>query len=169
VNFEREWKRALPKLKRIAAHYAISKDDQDDILADAARLAWSCRHQFDGSNFTNWACRVCQNAARTMKRKTRYAPDMVPIDAPMEDCGDLTFVDVFPCPAPGPLEELLGRQGNPLLSLAFSEATPSEKQVVPLIAQGYKYREVAEILDISLSAVTARFYRFIVRTRRLAA
>ena len=110
-------------------------------------------------NLRGWLFRVAHNLA--LKRRYRNRRDSeVLIQSTAEDWA----VDA----ADGPERQLLNGQVQQRL-LAVVEALPEQdRRCLSLRAEGVRYREIAEILDMSLSAVSLSLSRSIARMVRSA-
>ena len=98
----------------------------------------------DRSNLRAWLYRVAHNLARNAQmafhsRKT----DSLPADG----------AAVVAASTPSPEQELLEEERVMRLRRAMDELSAAQKQCLVLRAQGLKYREIAEVLNISVSTV----------------
>jgi RNA polymerase sigma-70 factor (ECF subfamily) len=71
-------------------------------------------------------------------------------------------------PAPNPEDQLAARQERTVL-LAVVDALPEQdRRCLFLRAEGLRYREIAEVLEISLSSVSVSLGRSLARISRAA-
>ncbi len=57
-------------LKKVAGHYAVNKDDWEDILMDAYAKAFRYIYSFnEKADGYNWLCKIVQNVANDYNRK----------------------------------------------------------------------------------------------------
>jgi len=80
-KFGMELEAALPLMRQTARLYIERPDDLDDVVQDAALLAW--RHRGQARNLSAWLHSIVRNAAHTMVRR-RHAlrrPEEIQMDA----------------------------------------------------------------------------------------
>lgn len=92
-----------------------------------------------------WIFRVAHNAAVDHWRKKRTPEDAPP--APVESCQTLRD------PSPGAEEQMLRREDRLKLQAAFGRLSRQERQCIWLRAEGLRYREIAGVLNLSISSV----------------
>lgn len=102
-----------------------------------------------------WVFRVAHNLAIDEQRRvrTREAHEY-PVDA-----ADLAFL--FPDPSPSAEHELLRRERHDWLRAAMQGLSAQERRCLFLRAQGLRYREIAEVLDIRIPTVVTFLTRAI--------
>ena len=109
-------------------------------------------------NLRGWLFRVAHNLALRTRETTQTRPDSEELSAAVAD----RQMD----PAPGP-ERLLAFTERQEHLLAVVSALPVRDQYcLHLRAEGLRYREIAEVLDISLGAVSISLSRSIARLER---
>jgi RNA polymerase sigma-70 factor (ECF subfamily) len=87
-----------------------------------------------------WLYRVAQNQARRYHRRE-------PVFDEIDETWDA------PVPQPDPELDLMARQQQALLARAVSDLSPQQRNCLHLRGQGLRYREIAEAMGISTSAV----------------
>jgi RNA polymerase sigma-70 factor (ECF subfamily) len=106
-------------------------------------------------NLQAWLFRVAHNLA--LKRRYRKRRDEGAV------CGDIA-VD----PGPSPEDRLLNGELRRRL-LAVVEALPEQdRRCLSLRAEGLRYREIAQVLEMSLGSVAASLARSLARMTRVA-
>jgi RNA polymerase sigma-70 factor, ECF subfamily len=109
------------------------------------------------SNLRGWVFRVGHNLALKRRVASQAAGNSVAYD---------TIAAVHSDPGPSVEEQFAFNQRQKRL-LAVLEALPEQDQrCLCLRAEGLKYREIAEILDISLGSVSASLARSLARLTR---
>lgn len=104
----------------------------------------------DRANLRAWLYRVAHNLARNAQ-KSFYASRT-----------DLLDVTTLNGPAAGGTsaeEELLARERMSRLREAIGRLGPAQRQCLVLRSQGFKYREIAEVLNLAVSTVAENVQR----------
>jgi RNA polymerase sigma-70 factor (ECF subfamily) len=147
------------RIFRYTLSFGLSAHDGEDILQEVFLSLF--RHlQLDRSrsSLRGWIFRVAHNLA--LKRRMNNQRPGMPIefdDALMETCRD---------PEPNPEQHLAFSQRQARL-LAVVRALPEdERHCLRLRAEGLKYREIAEVLGISLGSVSNALARSLARLQR---
>lgn len=138
----------LPRLRRFAMTLTRSAADADDLVQDAcatALLKWS---YYDPSQpLDRWVFRILRNQwiSETRKRKVRVGQGQVPAEESPElvarDSSDTTLL----------AQQVVAHVG--MLPAELSEP------LMLVCAEGYSYREVAELLDTPIGTVMSRIHR----------
>jgi RNA polymerase sigma-70 factor, ECF subfamily len=111
------------------------------------------------SNARAWVFRVAHNlAVNQIKSRQFIAP--VTDEAWEELCGTLKDA------APGPEQRLLQQEKFNRMRAAIARLTQAERECLHLRSKGFRYREMAEILDLSTSTVAETLYRVIEKLAR---
>ena len=147
-QFKKEMIGLLPRLRRFALSLTRSGPDADDLLQDACTTALQKWEQYDTSQpFDRWMFRVVRNLwiSEIRKRKVRQGEGQV--DA--EDAQELQ--------APGNVEDKMTVQQ---VRRKVSDLDEDLAQPLMLVcAEGYSYKEVAELLSIPIGTVMSRIHR----------
>lgn len=134
-----------PRLWRYCVVVTGNPERAGDVAQDACLRALDRADQFEaGTNLDRWVFRIAQRLwlSELRSEAVRRGGGMAPIDA-------------MDLPDPGPDAEgmLYGQQ-----AMVEVMRLPEAQRVTVLLAyvEGYKYREVAEILDIPVGTVMSR-------------
>ena len=117
---------------------------QEIVQETFLRLHRHLRGNGDRTNLRAWCYRVAQNLARNEHASARLKR-WAPLD---ED----TLKEVM---------ALLGREREQRLRNAIADLSAAERECLVLRAQGLKYREIAEVLDVSISTAAENVQRAI--------
>ena len=148
-----------PYIYRLALKMLVNPQDAEDILQETFIKAFRYLKGFDGrSSISTWLYRVATNEALMFLR--RKHPELVSIDEPIEteegEQEPLEIVDWCCLPE----EELMSAEGRAYLDKAMT-SLPYNLRVVFLLREieGLSTQEVAEVLNLSESAVKTRLSR----------
>ncbi len=139
-----------------------------DVLQSAIAIAFREFQMYvEGTNFRAWIFRFVQLEVLSANRKlqrTRLAP--LPDDVAKESVGEIEVDEAL-------FRELLAEPDQILekcddaLALAIQELPPAERDVLLLRAIGdFKYREIADVLQIPLGTVMSNLARSRTKLRR---
>jgi RNA polymerase sigma-70 factor (ECF subfamily) len=147
-------------LLRYLSSFGLVLQDREEVLQEIFLSLF--RHLDRGKsrdNIRGWLFRVGHNLA--LKRRYRTRLDL---EARTEAGAAEFAID----PAPNPEDQLVNRQTRQRL-LAVVDALPElDRRCLYLRAEGLRYREIAEILEISLGAVSISLARSLARIARAA-
>jgi RNA polymerase sigma-70 factor (ECF subfamily) len=154
---ERHQERLLRVCRRMLGDPEEARDAAQEVFVKAFRKAGSYRPR--GQVYT-WLYRIAVNHCLNRLRR-RKVVRFLQLSAPG---GDETENDAPPldpaAAAPDPLEELESRRRWQTARRALAALPPSQRAVVVLVRfEGLAYKEVAEVLGISLGAVESRLFR----------
>lgn len=148
-----------PYIYRLALKMLVNPQDAEDILQETFIKAFRYLKGFDGrSSISTWLYRIATNEALMFLR--RKHPELVSIDEPIEteegEQEPLEIVDWCCLPE----EELMSAEGRAYLDKAMT-SLPYNLRVVFLLREieGLSTQEVAEVLNLSESAVKTRLSR----------
>jgi RNA polymerase sigma-70 factor, ECF subfamily len=144
---------------RYLLSFRISVPDAEEVLQEVfLALFQHLRQGKSRANLQGWVFRVAHNSALKCRLRSRRHADRL---CCVPDLSELT-VD----PEPGPEEGLAIRQRQERL-LAVVKALPEQEQCcLSLRAEGLRYREIAEVLGISLGSVAASLQKSLSRLMR---
>jgi RNA polymerase sigma-70 factor, ECF subfamily len=113
----------------------------------------------DRSNLRAWLYRVAHNLGRNTQTAFRSSKtDLL---------ADVTIAGDPPSRAASAEEELLAQERNRLVREAIDRLTPAQKDCLVLRAQGLKYREIAEALNLAVSTVGENVQRGLEKLKEL--
>ena len=145
-----------PRLFRYAISLGLKAQDAEDVIQEAFLALF--RHfqaEKPRSNLHGWIFRVTHHLA--LKRRTRYRKDCT------DESGrySLTAGSVW-----SPEEQLIFSERQWRLRRIFAALSEADRLCLQLRAEGLKYREIAEVLGISLGSVANCLTRSLGRLRR---
>jgi RNA polymerase sigma-70 factor (ECF subfamily) len=145
------------RLFRYAMSLGLKAQDAEDVIQEVFLALY--RHLREGrsrSNLPGWVFRVTHHLS--LKRRTRYR---------MEDRADESGrYSLEAGSAPNPEEEVLFNERQVRLRRAFEALPETDRLCLQLRAEGLKYREISEVLGISLGHVANCLGRSLTRLRR---
>lgn len=142
------------RLLRYLLGFGLTPHDCEEIVQETfLALFQHLQRGRSRRNLRGWLFRVSHNLALRKRQRTRAT----------EEIGD-SVVD----PAPNPEAQFATSQTQKRL-LAVVHALPEQDQrCLSLRAEGLRYREIAEVLDMSLGAVSIALTRSLARIARVA-
>lgn len=122
-----------------------NREDAMDVTQDAFLKAYRSLGKLDDpSRFAPWLFRIAHNESFSLLRKTKPEAG--------EDAGE-------PEPLPPGRARLLPVETSIAVNAALARLTPEQREAVVLkVYQGFKFEEMAEILDCPVSTVKSRLY-----------
>ena len=136
-----------PSLHAYLCYLGMNKDQAEDVIQDTFVRLLSCR--FDGASEDNlraWVFRVAHNLSMDVHRAERRwsrSNDDEPHSAIRER------ID----PSSSPEQQVLLEERMRRFQNAFAQLTPKQRQCVLLRAEGFRYREIAVTLGVSIQRV----------------
>jgi RNA polymerase sigma-70 factor, ECF subfamily len=135
-----------PALARLAATYAPTKSDQQDLLQEILVAIWRALAAFRGeSSERTFVFRIAHNRGITFSARQRQ--DSV------ADCEDA------PDPRPGPASLLALSHRHDRLVAALRRLAEPQRQAVMLYLEGLSNREIAEVQGVTENNVAVRLTR----------
>lgn len=146
-----------PSLLRLAGAILRDSEDARDVCQEALRRAFEQLNAFDTLNrFELWLRRIVINCARDLLRRRgvrRAAADEL---------------SRLPAPPPPPEDVIAVREDRERLQRALARLPIELREaLVAHLLEDRDYRELAEILDLSVNAVRIRVHRALARMREL--
>jgi RNA polymerase sigma factor (sigma-70 family) len=136
-------------LARLAASYARTTSDRDDLLQEIAIALWRALPAFRGEcSERTFLFRIAHN--RCMTHLTRRRPAAVPLDETPLELED---------PAASSETTLADQQERQRLFRAVRSLPMIYREVVVLMLEGMNYQQIAEVVGISESNVGVRLNR----------
>lgn len=144
-GFEREVLAVLPRLKRYARALTRDASDADDLVQDCVEKAFARQATWRGDNLQSWMMTILTNLNRNRLRSRGRLPAFVAYDEAEELAGSEAERD--------PLQ-------RDRLTAALERLDPDQRAVLMLVViEGYRYAEVAEMLQIPPGTVMSRLSR----------
>ena|ERR1700722_15970213 len=145
-------------LLRYLLGFGLPAPDGEEVIQEVfLALFQHLRRGRSRQNLRGWVFRVAHNLG--LKRRLARTREAA---LPSVDALAAAWTD----PAENPEERLLSRQRHQRLQ-AILRALPEQDQwCLSLRAEGLRYREIAEVLDISLASVSASLTRSLARLSR---
>jgi RNA polymerase sigma-70 factor (ECF subfamily) len=113
----------------------------------------------DRSNLRAWLYRVAHNLARNAQasaaaKRTEPLPETSGVSDPVATEASAE-------------ESLLARERERVLKEALEQLSPAQRECLVLRSQGFKYREIAELLALSVSTVGENIQRGLTKLKDL--
>jgi RNA polymerase sigma-70 factor (ECF subfamily) len=145
-----------PSLHAYLRYQGMNTDQAEDVIQDTFVRLVSCRFDRGGEdNLRAWIFRVARNLSMDVHRAQRrwsQRSDDEPHSAIRER------ID----PAPSPEQRVLLEERMRRFEHTFAQLTPKQRQCVLLRAEGFRYREIAITLGVSVQRVGELMQRSIV-------
>ena len=147
------------RLLRYVLSFGLSSADGEEIIQEAfLALLQHMQQGRSRHNLRGWLFRVAHNLALKRLSGNGRRRDTVDLEA--------MGAEVHPDPAPSPEEQLAFSQRQIRL-LAVLQALPAQDQrCLRLRAEGLRYREIADVLGMSLGSIAASLARSLARLGR---
>jgi RNA polymerase sigma-70 factor, ECF subfamily len=151
-------------LLRYVAGIGLPLQDGEEIVQEVFLALFQHLQQGKSrSNLRGWIFRVAHNL--TLKRRIRMRlTEAGRVDDPAAG----QAADLAPDPGPNPEYLAVSRQTHARLDAVLRALPEQERQCLVLRAEGLRYREIAQILDMSLGAVSLSLTRSLARMARAA-
>jgi RNA polymerase sigma-70 factor (ECF subfamily) len=143
---------------RYLASFGLPFPDSEEVLQEVFLSLF--QHLDRGKSHDNirgWLFRVAHNLA--LKRRHRTLQDS-------EARADVAAAAFAIDPAPNPEDQMLNNQTQRRLLAALDALAEQDRRCLFLRAEGLRYREIAEILEMSLGAVSLSLARSLARIAR---
>lgn len=138
-------------LLRYLLSLGISLEDGEEVVQEAFLALFAhLRGGKSRQNLRGWIFRVAHNIGLKRRLAARRHASSSPIDETAAHCID---------PDKNPEEQLLANQRQQRLEAIVRALPDRDRWCLALRAEGLRYREIAEILDISLGSVAASLAR----------
>jgi RNA polymerase sigma-70 factor (ECF subfamily) len=147
-------------IQRYLIFLGVKAEDAQEIVQESfLKLHEHLLARGDRTNLRAWLYRVAHNLARNAQSAYRSSrTDSLP-DATVT--GDLPAVEI------SAEDALLADEQMRRLRQAMEQLTPAQKDALLLRTQGLKYREIADVLSLSVSTVGENIQRGLERLKEL--
>lgn len=147
-------------LLRYVSFLGIEAQSCEDIVQESfLRLHEHLLAEGDRSNLRAWLFRVAHNLSRNRQTGSHSGKT----DSLSELAGNAEPV----AGTPSPEHLLLEDERQTVLRRAVELLSPAQKQCLALRAQGFKYRQIAEVLQLSVSTVAESVQRSLEQLRKV--
>jgi RNA polymerase sigma-70 factor (ECF subfamily) len=144
------------RLLRYTFGFGLSVQDSEEIVQEVfLSLFQHLQRGKSRENLQGWVFRVAHNLA--LKRRGHFAG--IGHEENTELCAD---------PAPNPEDQMASNQVQRRLLAVFRALPEQDRQCLTLRAEGLRYREIGQILGISLGAVSQSLSRSLARLTNAA-
>lgn len=145
-----------PRIRRML--YSMTRDVQltQDLCQESFLAAYRALHRMDGEelHFAPWLYRIALNQLRSEWRRRKHMT-LIPFPAPYGSDDDASSEEYFMCESN--FEEVVSECD--LVRRVLSHLPATSVMCLLLDAEGFTYKEIAEIMQDSLSAVRSRLAR----------
>jgi RNA polymerase sigma-70 factor (ECF subfamily) len=133
----------------------ISPEDADEIIQETFLRLYVQLHGGNRiENLKGWMFRVAHNLGVNGIKSRKHV-------APKTSEEWLELVESRSDPSPGPEEVLIFKEKMARLYSTISKLSPQQQQCLHLRTEGFRYREIAEILGVTISTVAESLRRAI--------
>lgn len=159
--FETEALSFLDALYRTALRMTRSEADAEDLVQETYIRAFRFREQFaPGTNLKAWLFRILTNTFINSYRRRQTQPEFTELDGVDEFSLYKRMSDLRTSSGAGnPETVFLDGLVDSEVKDALGELPEKFRQVVLLDAEGFSYKEIAEMLDIPIGTVMSRLHR----------
>jgi RNA polymerase sigma-70 factor, ECF subfamily len=145
-------------LLRYLSTFSLEFSDSEDILQEVFfSLFQHLRQDKSRENLRGWLFRVAHNLALKRRYRTRHNSENRAVPGAEELAVD---------PALNPEDRLISGQTQQLVLEVVQRLPEQDRRCLSLRAEGLRYREIAEVLEISLGAVSLSLARSLARIAR---
>jgi len=156
---------ALPYLDALysaALRYTRNPADAEDLVQDTFAKAFTAFHQFrPGTNLRAWLYRILTNTYINNYRRAQRQPQQVSADAAGGEDGTFSLYDRIADATSAPAEvEALSHLTDDEVKQALADLPEQFRMAVYLAdVEGFRYAEIAEIMDTPIGTVMSRLHR----------
>ncbi len=149
-------------LFRYLLSFSLTIADSEEILQETFLALFQHLQQGKSRlNLKGWLFRVAHNLALRKRRDERRDPQNFTVT-------DLPFEELVTDPAPNPEDQLAASQKQKLIAAVVDALPEQDRRCLFLRAEGLRYREIADVLEISISTVSVSLGRSLARIGRAA-
>ena len=145
-----------------ALHLTRNSHDAEDLVQEAAFLAFRAFHQFEeGTRFKAWYFRILTNLYFQKYRKKKREPDMVELeDVPGLYMYVKSHTTGLAAHEPDPADFIMSKLSTEQIARAI-ESLPEDFRVVATLyfMEDFGYQEIADMLECPLGTVRSRLHR----------
>jgi RNA polymerase sigma-70 factor (ECF subfamily) len=146
-----------PSLLGYLVGLGLLREEAEDVVQETfLRLLRSIEEVQDEEHLRPWIFRVAHNLTVDQFRSGRYRADANSVELS-------TLHEVLSYPGLSPEESAIKQEQWRIARQAIERLTPQQKYVVLLRAEGLRYREIGEVLNLSTTRVGEIVQRALVR------
>ena len=146
-------------LRKYALFLGIDRESAEDIVQESfLKLYEHLQRDGDQSNLRAWLYRVVHNLARNRQTASGFRKT--------DTLSGLTGAAEPVATSPSPEHALIAEERDANLERAMRELSPAQRECLALRAQGLKYREMADVLQLSVSTVAESVQRGLEKLRK---
>jgi len=154
--------RLRARLLRYAFGFGLSVQDSEEIVQEVfLSLFQHLQRGKSRENLPGWVFRVTHNLALKRRASRRLEDNLA-------GAGPENEADVVADPAPSPEDQFVSGQTQRRLLAVFRVLPEQDRRCLALRAEGLRYREIGQVLGISLGAVAQSLSRSLVRLTHAA-
>ena len=136
-----------PSLRAYLCCLGMRSDQAEDVIQDTfLRLVRQRLERDEADNLRAWVFRVAHNLSMDVHRSQRRC-------SPAKDEEPRPVIREHVDPRPSPEQQVIFDERMRQFENAFAQLTPKQRQCVLLRAEGFRYREIALTLGISVQRV----------------
>lgn len=148
ANFQIEYARVSEFLNRFAVRLTQDSSAAKDLVQETTYRALSNCERFEpGTNFKAWIATIMRNTFISAYRKRRRAPQYVGTVAAVAECKQPRAINAGPSNLSLREMEAKLRRLSPIYAEPFT-----------LYYSGYRYEEIAQLMDLPLGTVKSRIF-----------
>jgi RNA polymerase sigma-70 factor (ECF subfamily) len=152
--------RYLNRVYQFAFKYVQNQDEAEDLAQEVFVKVWKNAKKFKPDfKFKTWAYTITKNACLDFLKKKNRPITFSELDDEQNNWG---FADSLADKTPSALEKIKQSEGFAALNFAVEELSPTYRSTVNLrYNEDLKFREIAEVLNVSIDTVKTRHRRAI--------
>ncbi len=151
------------RLLRYTLNFGLPVQDGEEIIQEVFLALF--RHLQQGKpreNLRGWVFRVAHNLALKRRGSASFS------EASFSEAGLAEEAALFADPAPDPEAQSASNQARRQLLAVFRVLPEQDRRCLMLRAEGLRYREISQVLGMSLGAVSMSLSRSLARMARAA-
>lgn len=147
------------KIYRLCRGYLYDQSLADDLYQEVLINLWHSLEKFRGASaLSTWIYRVTVNTAITFNRKSKRQPQKAEISPTLSDDGELQKEAILE------KEQKLNR-----LHYCISQLPKEERLIITLVLEDVSYKEIAEVMGISVNYTGVKIKRIKERLGKMMA
>ncbi|MBV8809219.1 MAG: RNA polymerase sigma factor [Acidobacteriaceae bacterium] len=155
-----QYDREQLSLRRYVAFLGIDPETAFEIVQECfLKLQEHLLARGDRTNLRAWLYRVAHNLARNSQSAFRSSRT--------DFLADVTLAGDPPARSNSAEQDLLARERLDLMNSAIQALSPAQRDCLVLRSQGLKYREIADVLNLSTSTVGENIQRGLEKLKEL--